>query len=256
LTAKEAKQVLAAAKERGVFVMEAMWTRFIPLVAELRRKLFEEKIIGEVKRTFCDFGLDMNIKSLGPESRLKNPDLGAGSLLDIGIYSLTWGLLTLEEPGKGGRPQIVAAQTLSDGVDVATSMILQYPGTGRQGILTSTTDFKTDPAFCRIEGTAGHITISGQAASVPSSFTVHHRVSSSPKGDVVAEDTSVVSKSKTYSFDHVGKGFYYEADAVALDIAAGRRENALMPHSETIRVMEIMDQVRRLGGAKFKQDDQ
>jgi predicted dehydrogenase len=133
LTARETQEVLSAAQEKGIFIMEAMWTRFNPLVLSLRKLLHEDKIIGDVRRTFCDFGLEMNIANLGPESRLKNPALGAGSLLDIGIYSLTWGLLTLDA-GTGEtaeEPKIVAAQTLSHSIDVTTSMILQYPKSGR-----------------------------------------------------------------------------------------------------------------------------
>jgi predicted dehydrogenase len=92
LNAREASTVIAAARSRGVFVMEAMWLRFIPLVAKFQDLLHKEKIIGDVLRVFCDFGLNMPIKELPKESRLRDPALGAGSLLDIGIYSLTWGI--------------------------------------------------------------------------------------------------------------------------------------------------------------------
>jgi predicted dehydrogenase len=68
LTANEAKEELAAAKANGVFIMEAMWTRFNPVALTLQEKLYEEKVIGDVRRTFCDFGLEMNIAALGPES--------------------------------------------------------------------------------------------------------------------------------------------------------------------------------------------
>jgi PHD/YefM family antitoxin component YafN of YafNO toxin-antitoxin module len=51
-------------------------------------------------------------------------------------------------------------------------------------------------------------------------------------------------------------GFYWEADAVAVDIVEGKRENAIMLHAETLRLMKIMDEIRRQGGARFPQDDQ
>jgi predicted dehydrogenase len=88
ITSKEAEAVFAAARAKDIFIMEAMWTRFTPLVLTLQKKLFEEKVIGDVRRTFCDFGLDMDIAPLGVDSRLKSPGLGAGSLLDIGISDL------------------------------------------------------------------------------------------------------------------------------------------------------------------------
>ncbi len=100
-----------------------------PLVHKLQRLLHFEKVIGDVHRVFWDFGLNQNLAFLGPESRLKNPALGAGTLLDIGIYSLTWGLLALESgpavPAE--KPEVFASQSLSHGIDVATSIILRYP---------------------------------------------------------------------------------------------------------------------------------
>ena len=256
INTREAEEVLEAAKQAGVFVMEAMWTRFHPLVTELRQKLFVEKAIGDVRRTFCDFGLDMPIAKLGNDSRLKSKELGAGSLLDIGVYSLTWSLLTLDE-GVGEHAEelsVLGAQSLVDGVDVATSILLKYPKTGRQGVSTCTLEAKGDEVFCRIVGSAGFITVSGPAPSMPRIFTVHPKADISTNGD--AKEGSLVEKEKQYDFDTEGMGFYYEADAVATDVLAGRKENAIMPHAETLRVMRLVDEVRRQGGARFPQDDE
>ncbi|KAM0420643.1 hypothetical protein ACHAPT_011559 [Fusarium lateritium] len=240
LNARDARKVFEAAKQKGVFVMEAMWTRFFPLVKTLQKLVHQDKAIGDVVRVFCDFAMNQHLESLGPESRLKNPALGAGSLLDIGIYSLTWGLLNLDSGvgEKAQTPKISAAQTLVDGVDVASSIILLYPD-GKQGILTSNVSVKTPTSFCRIEGTGGYIIVEGPGSSVPVSFTVY--TDEEPEG-------------KKYEFERPGKGFYWEADAVAVDIAAGRTESQVMPWAETVRVLEILDEVRRQGGAKFPQD--
>jgi predicted dehydrogenase len=256
ITAKEAREVLAAAKEKGVFIMEAMWTRFYPLMQTLQKLLHEEKVIGEVQRVFCDFGLDMDIASLGPESRLKNPALGAGTLLDIGVYSLTWGFISLDSGigEKAEKPKIVATQTLSDSIDIASSILLLYPS-GKQGIITSTSLAKTPDVFCRIEGSEGVVSVEGPAASAPSSIVVCPKVNGSSKGEV-SESFTDGPKMKKYQFEKPGRGFFWEADAVALDIAAGKIENDVMPWAETIRVMEIMDEIRRQGGARFPQDDQ
>ncbi|RSL95020.1 hypothetical protein CEP52_012318 [Fusarium oligoseptatum] len=221
LNARDAREVFEAAKQKGVLFMK-------------------KKVVGDVVRVFCDFAMNMHLESLGPESRLKNPALGAGSLLDIGIYSLTWGLVTLDSGvgEKAQTPKIAAAQTLVDGVDYASSIILLYPD-GKQGILTSNVSVKTPTGFCRIEGTDGYIIVEGPAGSVPVSFTVYKN-----------EET----EGKKYEFERPGKGFYWEADAVAVDIAAGRTESQTMPWAETVRVLEILDEVRRQGGAKFPQD--
>lgn len=235
LNVAEAREVFDAAREKGVFVMEAMWTRFFPLARKLQEVLHEDKVIGEVKRVFCDFGLKQDIASLPADSRLKDPALGAGTLLDVGIYSLTWGLLAVGP--QAGDPKIIASQELVNGVDAATSMILSYPQ-GQQAILTSTSLHKTPSAFCRIEGADGAVVVEGGAASIPGFFTVYP-----DEGEP-----------KRYDFEKPGRGFYYEADAVAVDIAAGRRENEIMPWAETIRVLGILDEVRRQGGAKFPQE--
>ncbi|KAH6611695.1 dimeric dihydrodiol dehydrogenase [Boeremia exigua] len=249
LTASEAEEVFSAAAKRGVFVMEAMWTRLYPLMRTLQSVIHEEKLIGKVQRVFCDFSLDMDIEALGLDSRLKNPALGAGSLLDIGIYSLTWGLLALDRAigEEAQKPRILAAQTLSNDIDVASSMILSYP-TGAQAILTSSLWSRTDSDFCRIEGTEGHIVVSGPGSSAPQRFVVHSK-SGNNTSSAGTTDTG-----KIYEFEKPGHGFYFEADAVALDIAAGRVQNSIMPWKETVRVMRLLDEVRRQGGARFPQD--
>lgn len=254
LNARDAEEVIAAAKAKGVFLMEAMWTRFTPLMQTLRRMLHEEKVIGEVHRAFCDFGLDLDITTLPPESRYKDPALGAGSLLDIGIYSLTWGLVSLD-PGLGAQsemPKILAQQTLSHGVDVSSSMLLFFPSTGRQGIITSTTNTKTMPSFCRIEGSSGYIIAEGPAPSMPDVFTVFSKGGGSSPDNPAGDES--ITKATVRSDRQGGRGFFWEADAVALDIAAGRKEDAIMPFAETVRVMEIMDSIRKQGGARFPQD--
>ncbi|CAK7202810.1 hypothetical protein SEUCBS139899_005537 [Sporothrix eucalyptigena] len=240
LNAKDAKEVFNAANTKNVFVMEAMWTRFRPLTLALRKMIHEDKAIGDVRRVLCDFGLHQDIAALGPESRLKNPALGAGSLLDIGIYSLTWGLLTLDA-GTGTtaqNPKILAAQSLESGVDLASTMILLYPN-GAQGILTSATYAKSPKPFCRIEGSKGVITVEGPAASMPTSFTVEPK-----EGEV-----------QTHDFSAPGMGFYYEADAVALNITASKTEDDIMPWAETTRVLELLDEVRNQGGVKFPHEN-
>jgi predicted dehydrogenase len=249
ITAREAEEVFTAASAKNVYIMEAMWTRFHPLVQDLRKALFTDKLIGDVRRTFCDFGQDHKLASLGPESRLKNLSLGAGSLLTIGIYSLTWGLLTLDEHIglEASDTKILADQSLVDGVDVATAIVLRYPATGRQGILTSTSEFKGDYNFCRIEGTEGYVLLGGPYASSPTEFSVWRNRGT---GNGIRQAGPVLEK----KYEDVGFGLYREADAVALDIAAARRENEIMPHAETLRVMRMMDEIRRQGGAMFPQD--
>ncbi|KAK9860465.1 hypothetical protein MYU51_005409 [Penicillium brevicompactum] len=242
LNRREATEVFDAARKQGVFIMEALWTRFTPLCQKLQKVVHEEKLIGEVHRVFCDFGLQFDLESLPSSSRLKNVALGGGSLLDMGIYPITWGLLLLDDQigEKAATPHVFSAQTISEEIDIATSMLLHYPESGRQGILTSSMKTKSDPIFARIEGSKGVITIEGPGTSMPSKFTLYPRDNDSGR--------------KEYAFSHPGYGFYYEADAVAQDIAADKTQNSVMPWDETLRVLELMDGVRERGGARFPQD--
>ena len=239
---KEAEEVFAAAEKKGVFIMEAMWTRFFPIVRRLHKFLHEEKKLGTIYRVFCDFGLDIDIPSLPDDSRYKDPALGAGSLLDIGIYSLTWGLVALSGAvGDGAEdPEVNSSQTLNHGVDTDSSVLLRYPSTGRQGVCTSSTNVESHRNFARIEGSKGHIIVHGKTPASPESFVFH------PKE---------TGKEEQFTFEKPGRGFYWEADAVALDLQAGRKQNEIMPWAETLRMLRIMDGVRKRGGARFPVDD-
>ncbi|KAK3115613.1 hypothetical protein LTR53_004871 [Teratosphaeriaceae sp. CCFEE 6253] len=242
LTAREAQEVFDAAGKRGVFVMEAMWTRFYPLMKSLRKMLHEEKKLGTIYRTFCDFSLDIDVPSLPPDSRYQDPALGAGSLLDIGIYSLTWGLATLSEKvgDEAEEPEVASTQSIAHNVDVSSQVLLHYRSNGRQGIYTSTTNVPLSKPYARIEGSKGSIVVDGGAPSAPEFFTFY------PKGG---------GEEEVFRFEKPGRGFYWEADAVALDLQAGRKQNATMPWAETMRVMRILDGVRKRGGARFPVDE-
>ncbi len=243
LTTEEAKEVIAAAREKGVFLMEGMWTRFSPVTLAFHKLLHEYKIIGDVFRCFCEAGFHHPLfETFGPESRWRNPALGAGSLLDLGVYCVTWGLLALD-PFHKSQPEITAVQTVTDGVDDSTTIILHYPQAKQQAILTSSTQSTTESGgvFARVYGNKGFIEVGGAAAPAPAYI------------DVTLFGQSG-AKPTRHTFENPGRGFFWEADAIALDIAAGRKENATMPWSETIRVMEIMDEARRQGGARFPPD--
>ncbi|KIW99689.1 uncharacterized protein Z518_11102 [Rhinocladiella mackenziei CBS 650.93] len=254
LNAREAREVVDAAKKKGVYLHEAMWLRHRPLVAKLRKLLHEEKAIGDVYRMWVDFGQEVNLEVLPEASRYKDLRLGAGCFLDMGIYSLTWAVLTLDPgaPHRSERPSVLAVQTHQGGIDITTSMLLQYPSTGRHGIVTCSTVTNGDPdIICRVEGTQGFVEVEGQVGSMPLSFTVYpKREGNSSLGTVKKP------QGKRYDFPRIGLGFVYEADDTALDIAAGRKESMIMPLAESVRVMEIMDLAREQGGTRYPQDDE
>lgn len=237
---REVNEMIAAAKEKGVFLMEAVWTRFFPLVLKLQHLLHKEKVIGDISRMFCDFGLDINVASLPPTHRLKDLKLGGGALLDLGVYPLMFSSIVLDEHvgSRASNPEVTSSLLVIDGVDYDDVIVLKYPDNGRMAILTASMRGKSGENFLRIEGTGGTIVVSGPAASVPKHITI----SSKAEGERVLD------------FEHEGMGFYFEADAVAADIMTGRKENEIMPLAESVRMIRIMDEIRKVGGVVYAQD--
>ncbi|BCS23758.1 Gfo/Idh/MocA family protein [Aspergillus puulaauensis] len=251
LNAREAREVFDAARQKGVFIAEAMWLRHRPLTHELQRLLHEEKAIGDIFRATSSFGGYMDVPNLPLDKYYRQNAMGAGSLLDMGVYSLTWAMLSLDPeltPDRA-KPKILAAQTHWEDIEINTSAILQYPSTGRQGIVTSTTLENGNPdLLARIQGTAGSVEVHGECPSLPLAFTVYPPFGGESGANVAR------GQGKTYNFQHPGRGFQYQADNIALDVLNGRLESAIIPHSETIRVMEIMDEIRRQGGTRYPVD--
>ncbi|KAK9452828.1 hypothetical protein V1511DRAFT_117875 [Dipodascopsis uninucleata] len=233
INAKEAQKLANVAREKGLFLMEAMWTRFTPAVAKLRQLIHVDKEIGEVKRVLVDFGFFHDVDNKSEASRIKNINLGAGVLIDMGVYCLTLAKLALDRKiGKDSDvPKVTACHSLFNNVDYITSVILQYPDTDRQGICTITAYCNSDPDnFMRVEGTNGVIIVGGVNTARPNKVTLTYR--NKKKNPVI------------YDFPAPGRGFYWEADAVAVDIVNGKTEDDLMPLDETLFIMKLLDDIR------------
>lgn len=217
-----------------------------------------KKSIGEVQRFFIDFGNKMPLETLPPDSRLKDPALGAGALLDIGVYALTYASIILGEWKVGKQhpeiAKVVSSLDIVNGMDEANVVVLEYAsGTAaakKTAICTSTFRYRGAEDFARIEGSKGSITIFGLAASVPGGFRVVE--GSRPGGP--GEPDERLERTFTVEKPAGTTGFFWEADAVAEDIGNGRTENATMPLDETLRMMKLMDGIRREAGLKYPQD--
>ncbi|QTE29728.1 Gfo/Idh/MocA family protein [Pengzhenrongella sicca] len=214
--AGEAEEVFAAAKAAGVFVMEAMWTRFLPHVAALRQVIAAGEI-GEIVNLSADHGQWF---APDPASRLFDPKLAGGALLDLGVYPVSFAHDFL------GVPEAVSAVgALTDtGVDGQVSMVLSYAA-GVQATLSTTLWSKT-PTTASISGTEGHIAIEGSFYA-PTSFRVTRRDG--------AEWTFGRGESA---------GLQYEAAEVARRIVAGETESPTMSWDNTLAVMRTLDEIR------------
>lgn len=242
---------------------KAMWVRFNPIFRALYEDLYIKKSIGEVQRMIIDFGNKMPLDTLPANSRLKDPKLGAGALLDIGVYSLTYASFILGE-GRVGKDhpepsKVVSSLCIVDGIDESNVVVLEYPPSdtgakgpskrGKSAICSSTFHYKGGEEFARIEGSNGEITLFGIAASVPSGY----RKKSGPQPGHGEEDKRDIDVFKVERPEGT-LGFFWEADAVAQDIAAGKTENAVMPLDESLRMMRLMDSIRIDCGLRYPQD--
>ncbi len=221
-SAAEAREVFAAARERGVFVMEAMWTRFLPHMVAVRH-LVRSGAIGEPVSVHADHGqrLDGN-----PDGRLLNLALAGGALLDLGVYPLSFAHDLLGTPDA-----VVAAGALAEtDVDGQETVLLRY---GHRALaVCSATLWARTPCRAAVSGTEGMIEIDGPFYG-PTAFTV-------TRGD---EQVTVRPR-------HEG-GFQYEAAEVARCVAEGRTESETMSWADTLAVMTTMDEVRRQVGVVY-----
>jgi len=216
MNAAEAREIAAVARERGLFAMEAMWTRFLPHVAVIRDWL-ARGLLGDIVTVTADHG-QWFAEDAG--FRLFAPELGGGALLDLGVYPVSFASMVL------GAPRRIAS--LSDpaftGVDAQTSMLFGYDG-GAQAVLTCTLRAKS-PTRAAIVGSEARIEVEGSFYA-PAAVTLLPR-----QGDPIRVESV-----------HEGRGLRHQADEVARRLAAGDVESPLMPLDETISIMATMDTV-------------
>lgn len=226
VNAKEAEQVVTAARSSGVFVMEAMKTRFFPAMRQIQRRV-AEGAIGEPRLLQADFGFRAGFD---PRSRLFDPALGGGALLDVGVYCVS-----LASQFFGGEPERVSglATVGETGIDEQAVMALGYAG---GGLAMLSTAIRTSTANeITLFGTEGWLRIH-RAAFGPRAYTIYR--AGQKEGETVEVPTE-------------GNGFDYEADEVARCLRENKRESDVMPLDETIGVMRTMDRLRELWGIQY-----
>jgi predicted dehydrogenase len=226
MDALEAADLVEAARRKGVFLMEAMWSRFLPHLARVREVL-AAGTLGEVVTVTADHGQWF---VADPEHRVFAPALGGGALLDLGVYPVSLASMVL------GAPDVVTARSSKafTGVDAQTSVILDYPG-GAQAVLT-TTLLARSPTRAAIIGTDARIEID-PVWYQPSSFTV------------ISRDDQVLERYDEAAVGH--EGLRHQAAEVVRCLRAGLTESPTLPLDETLAVMRTMDEIRRQIGLTY-----
>lgn len=227
LNRRQAAEVVALAREKNLFLMEAMWSRFLPAIAEARR-LVAGGEIGALTQIQADFGFAAEV---GPEHRLLNPALGGGALLDIGIYPLSLAAFFL---GPVDSVQAVAEMGPS-GVDLQTAFSLRHRDGGVSSCVCSIRAHS--PTEMTLSGTLGHIRL-------------HPHFFQAQMLTIARSDGA----SRTVEFPHIGSGYAYEAQEVMRCLRAGLIESPLMTHEETLDLMEVLDTIRGQIGLGYAAD--
>jgi dihydrodiol dehydrogenase / D-xylose 1-dehydrogenase (NADP) len=227
VNAGEAAAVVDVARAQKCFLMEAMWTRFVPAVVRLRQ-LLADGAIGEVRMIQADFGFRAGVN---PEGRLFNLALGGGALLDVGIYSLSFASMIL-----GSAPsQVVSTADIGEtGVDEQSAFLLRYAG-GEIAVLSCAV--RTSTAIdVRIFGTEGSISV-GSPFFKSESLTIKRG-----------------SEETREEFPLDGNGYNYEAIEVGRCLREGRIESDVMLLDETLALMKLLDTIREPWGLKYPSD--
>lgn len=224
INAAEAQEMVDAARAAGLFLMEAMWSRFLPIIVEARR-LIAAGAIGAVQMIQADFGFRA---SFNPASRLFDPALGGGALLDVGVYPVSLATMLLGEPDR-----IAAIAALgATGIDENTGMLFGYPG-GEVALLATTVRASTLQEAI-ILGSNGSIRLH-------SPWWVGNTLTLRRAG----HDAEEIVR------PFIANGYSHEAMEVADCVRAGRLESESMSLDESLRVMRIMDAVRVQLGMKY-----
>ncbi|MFA5292462.1 MAG: Gfo/Idh/MocA family oxidoreductase [Phycisphaerae bacterium] len=215
----EVGQMIKCAKKNKLFLMEAMWMYFFPAMKKVRQ-LVDDGDVGEIRHVQVNFCF---LKDFQPQSRLFNPNLGGGTLLDIGVYVIAFAHKILDK-----EPVQIAsmADIGKTGVDDQSSMILGYDG----GVMASLNcSFRVNmPCEAVIFGTDGYI-------KIPHMFFQPDKI-------IVKAGQE---QEKEIKFDRLGNGYTYEAMEVMRCLREGETESPIMPLDTSMAIMRTMDRIRQ-----------
>jgi predicted dehydrogenase len=215
-SAAECRALLSVANETGGYLMEAMWTWFLPAVRQAKAWVDAGRI-GELLHVKADFGYP---KRFDPEDRVFNAALAGGCLLDMGIYPIAIARLFIDQDPEDVH---VISRHAPNGVDDDVSMLFDYGGR----VATLATSFRSKlPNTAFVIGTEGYIEIPHFWSARECRLVVMH--------DVV----------DTFQDGRQGSGFEFQIESASADILAGRTQSAIVPHAASLAFQEDMDRVK------------
>ena len=219
LNAKEAEEIIRLARENQVFVMEAMWTKFLPTTNKVKEWLQSGRI-GEVKNIRAEFGY---LLDFDPDHRAFSKEKAGGALLDVGIYPLTYACYLMDQLPTQVTSSVIYAKT---GVDEMNTMLLQFQPNILANLSSATTAEIGTEAL--IVGTKGRI-------KVPNFYGASEAYLLNKAGEVVEH----------YEHPHKVNGYEYEAESVMKDLFLGKTENEVHSLEDTRNMTQLMDDLRK-----------
>ena len=224
LNAAEAAEMIQKAREKELFLMEALWSRFLPSVIKMR-EILKSGVLGEIKMFQADFGFK---PPYNPTGRLFNPQLAGGALLDVGIYPVTFAVMVLGLPD-----QIASVASLGQtGVDEQFGAVFNYDH-GPIAVLAGGI-IANLPREALITGTKGSLRLHKY-------FWYSERLTLTLEG----QDPQVIETPIE------GSGYKYEAAEVMACLRTGKLESELMSLDESLAIMGVMDHMRAQWGLKY-----
>ena len=220
----QAERLLATARETGLLCTEAIWTRYMPS-RTIIHDLLASGIIGEIRTVSANLGYTITGKA-----RLTDPALAGGALLDVGVYPLNFVDMILE-----GRPydRMATAMTpYQTGVDAQSTTTLFYPDTVMAVAYSSMVSISDRDGV--VWGTDGHL--------------ICRNINDISAVDVYDRDYRLV---KHVDMPEQLTGYEYEVASAANAILDGARECPEAPHTDTLRIMRLMDDIRGQWGLRF-----
>ncbi|AFR27028.1 putative oxidoreductase [Arthrobacter sp. Rue61a] len=229
MDAVQARELVDLARERGLFLMEAVWTRFLPSFCRAV-EILRSGEIGEPRWLQADLGF---VPAFDPASRIWDPAAGGGALLDLAVYPLTWALGVFGEP----LSMLASGVLTPDGVDLQNSLTLSYQGGAHAQLITSIG--AECPSVVTVGGAEGWLRSSAPLFN-PAELIIQPR-SGTPR---------------TERFEVTGHGFSYELREVTRCLQAGLAESPFMTPEESVAMMEQLDEARRQMGLRYPSDPQ
>jgi predicted dehydrogenase len=231
MNGRQATEMIAKAKEKNIFLMEALWTKFHPHYLKLH-EMIGKGVLGEIRSVLISFGF----KPTEPvPARLFDPVLGGGTLMDIGIYNVFMAMSVLGKPD-----HIDAVMTPAPtGVDEQCAILFRYNnGAMAQLFSTFSSNLATEADFC---GTEGRIRLTSRFYETTSKVEYY-------SGRVDTKEIIPVEKEQ-------GFGYQYEARHVNECLRKGLTESPVVPLVDTLLLMETLDKIREIAGIRYPTDE-